>query len=170
MRKAAYDQNTFRLTTPSEYLAGHPECQVATPSLSSWGWKGYNEVWLGGSNDWIYRHLHWASDRMVELANRGDGGDPIVARALKQAARELLLAQSSDWAFIMKTGTTVPYAVKRTKGHLLRFRKLYDDIRRESIDTDWLSDVENKDNIFPEIDYRLYTDQGAHVQSESETA
>jgi 1,4-alpha-glucan branching enzyme len=95
---------------------------------------------------------------MVEMANAGDGNDPIKARALKQAARELLLAQSSDWAFIMKTGTAVPYAAKRTREHLLRFRKLYNDIQRESIDIQWLSDVENKDNVFPELDYRIFAD------------
>jgi 1,4-alpha-glucan branching enzyme len=159
MRKAAFDQNTFTLTTPSEYLSRYPECQVATPSQSSWGWKGYNEVWLGGSNDWIYRHLHWAADRMVELANEDDGGNALKARALTQAARELLLAQGSDWAFIMKTGTAVDYAVKRTKEHILRFRRLYNDIKRDSIDIEWLSNVENKDNLFPELDYRIYSDR-----------
>jgi 1,4-alpha-glucan branching enzyme len=158
MRKSAYDQSVYRLTTPSEYLGLHPECQVATPSLSSWGWKGYNEVWLEGSNDWLYRHLHWTAERMVDLANHGDGGDPVKARALKQAAREVLLAQGSDWAFIMKTGTAVPYAVKRTKEHVLRFKKLYEDITAGSIDIAWLSDVENKDNVFPELDYRIFAD------------
>lgn len=159
MRKTAFDQKTFRLITPSEYLALHPECQVATPSLSSWGWKGYNEVWLEGSNDWIYRHLHWVAEKMVELANRGADGDPLITRALNQAAREVLLAQSSDWAFIMKTGTTVPYAVKRTREHILRFRRLSRDIMRRGIDRDWLSDIENKDNVFPELDYRIYSDK-----------
>jgi 1,4-alpha-glucan branching enzyme len=158
-RKCAFDQDVFDLITPSEYLSKYPRNQVATPSLSSWGWKGYNEVWLEGSNDWIYRHIHWAADRMVELANDGDGGDPLRARALKQAARELLLAQSSDWAFIMKTGTAVTYALKRTKDHLGRFRKLYEDLKHGSIDIDWLSDAEAKDNIFPELDYRIYSDQ-----------
>jgi 1,4-alpha-glucan branching enzyme len=159
LRKSAFDQNVFALATPSEYLSKHPECQVATPSQSSWGWKGYNEVWLGGSNDWVYRHLHWAADRMVELANEDDGKDPVKARALTQAARELLLAQASDWAFIMKTGTAVDYAVKRTKEHILRFRKLYNDIKRDSIDIGWLSKVENKDNLFPELDYYVYSDR-----------
>jgi 1,4-alpha-glucan branching enzyme len=158
IRKSAFDQDTYELMSPGEYLSRHPRCQVATPSLSTWGYKGYNEVWLEGSNDWIYRHLLWAADRMVELAGEGDRGDPLRLRALQQAARELLLAQSSDWAFIMKTGTTVPYAVKRTREHILRFRKLYEDLRRDAIDSRWLSDVESKDNIFPELDYRIYRD------------
>jgi 1,4-alpha-glucan branching enzyme len=163
LRKSAYDQDVFATITPSDYLARYPRNQVATPSLSSWGWKGYNEVWLEGSNDWIYRHLHWSADRMVELANDGDGNNPVQLRALKQAARELLLAQSSDWAFIMKTGTSVQYAVKRTKDHLGRFAKLYWDIKRGTIDTEWLSGVEARDNIFPELDYRVYADHYSPV-------
>ena len=166
-RKCAYDQQVFDLITPSAYLSKHPRNQVATPSLSSWGWKGYNEVWLEGSNDWVYRHIHWAADRMVELANDGDGGDPLRARALKQAARELLLAQSSDWAFIMKTGTAVAYAVKRTKDHLGRFGKLYEDLKHGTVDIDWLSDVETKDNIFPELDYRIYSDHYSPISAGS---
>ena len=80
----------------------------------------------------------------------------MLTRGLSQAARELLLAQSSDWAFIMKTGTMVEYAVKRTKEHLFNFNKLYDDIRSNAIDTKWLSGIEDKNNVFPDIDYRVY--------------
>jgi 1,4-alpha-glucan branching enzyme len=56
----------------------------------------------------------------------------------------------------MKTGTMVEYAVKRTKEHLFRFTRLYDDIRANTIDATWLSDIEGKDNIFPDIDYHVY--------------
>jgi len=156
MRKMAFDQKTIKLTTPMEYLAGNPANQVATPSLSSWGFKGYAEVWLNGTNDWIYRHLHTAADRMVELARQFPDADGLLRRALNQAARELLLAQSSDWAFIMKTGSHVEYAVKRTQDHVLRFTRLYDDIRANRIDESWLSDIEYKDNLFPDINYRVY--------------
>ncbi len=155
-RKIHYDQKTIKLITPSEYLEQFPRNQVITPSLSSWGWKGYCEVWLEGSNDWIYRHLHKASERMAELANDYPNANGLLRRALNQALRELLLAQSSDWAFIMKTGTVVQYAVKRTKDHILRFIKLYEDIKSNRIDEGWLSDIEWKDNIFPEIDYGVH--------------
>jgi 1,4-alpha-glucan branching enzyme len=156
IRKTVFDQKTVRLITAPEYLRENPRCQVSTPSLSSWGYKGYGEVWLEGSNDWIYRHLHKAADRMVELAQRFPHADGGLRRALNQAARELLLAQSSDWAFIMKTGSHVEYAVRRTKEHILRFTRLYDDILGNRIDEGWLGDIEYRDNIFPEIDYRVY--------------
>lgn len=157
MRKIHYDQKAIKLIQPMEYLQEYSTNQLSTPCASSWGYKGFNEVWLNGSNDWIYRHLHKANDRMVELANRYQGKNGLVARALRQAARELLLAQSSDWAFIMKTGTMVDYAVKRTKEHILRFNDIYDQVRDNRINEAFLNDIESKDNIFPELDYKVYS-------------
>jgi 1,4-alpha-glucan branching enzyme len=83
--------------------------------------------------------------------------DDFTRRALNQAARELLLAQSSDWAFIMKTATHSSYAYRRTKDHIYRFTRLYDEIKSNHIDGGFLSDIEYKDNLFPDIDYRMYT-------------
>ncbi|MFA5114573.1 MAG: 1,4-alpha-glucan branching protein domain-containing protein [Candidatus Omnitrophota bacterium] len=156
LRKIHFDQKTIRLITPSEYLAENPRNQVATPSMSSWGWKGYSEMWLQGPNDWLYRHLHKASERMTELARGFPQSDGLLRRALNQALRELLLAQGSDWAFIMATGTHVPYATKRSKEHLLSFTRLYEDIKSNYIDEKWLADIEYRDNIFPDIDYRIH--------------
>ncbi len=145
--------------TPMEYLEIYPKNQVATPSMSSWGYKGYNEFWLSGPNDWIYRHLHKADERMIEVANQfRDTNDPLLKRALNQMARELLLAQSSDWAFIMRTGTMVEYAVRRTKEHINWFTRLYEMVKRGNIDEPWLRTLEERDNIFPEVDFRVYAD------------
>ncbi|MNW97110.1 1,4-alpha-glucan branching enzyme [compost metagenome] len=157
IRKSVFDQDVYKLTTPAEYLENHPTQQIATPSYSSWGDKGYAEFWLNDTNAWVYPHLHEAADRMVELATYFPAnGDPDRERALNQAARELLLAQSSDWAFIMRTGTMVEYAVKRTNSHLRRFNKLYEDLKEGKVDLEFLSKVEYLDNIFPNINYRYF--------------
>jgi 1,4-alpha-glucan branching enzyme len=71
----------------------------------------------------------------------------------------LLLAQSSDWAFIMKTNTMVEYAKKRTRDHLLNFVNLYSMIMNSHIDEGFLSDLERRNNIFPNIDYRAFADR-----------
>ncbi len=155
-RKMHHDQDTVKAITPMEYLEKNPRNQVITPSMSSWGYNGYAEVWLNGSNDWIYRHLHKASERMIEAANRHGRSEGMQRRALNQMARELLLAQSSDWAFIMKTGTHTSYAVKRTKDHLERFTRLWEQTNKNSIDTGYLESIESIDNIFPEINYEVY--------------
>ncbi|MBN1794989.1 MAG: DUF1957 domain-containing protein [Candidatus Omnitrophica bacterium] len=159
MKKIHYDQDIIKMVTPSDYLRMHPKNQVLTPSFSSWGYKGYSEVWLEGSNDWVYRHLHKAVERMVESANRHPRADGIRRRILNQMARELLLAQSSDWAFIMKTGTFVDYAVRRTKDHVGRFTTLYESLHSGLLDERWLSEIEHKDRIFDFIDYRVYSTQ-----------
>ncbi len=156
VRKAAYDQKVFRLSTPSDVLRALPEHQVATPPFCSWGAGGYAEVWLNGTNDWIYRHLHKGAELMIGLARDYPEASGVQRRALNQAARELLLAQSSDWAFIMKTGTMVDYAVRRTKEHVLRLLRLHEQIRRGAVDEGWLAHVEGRDNLFPEIDWRVY--------------
>ncbi|MGE5557133.1 MAG: glycoside hydrolase family 57 protein [Bacillota bacterium] len=156
IRKMVFDQKTVRLITPGDYLDIYPRNQVAAPTASSWGYKGYHEVWLEGSNDWIYRHLHKAAERMIYMANRFPHAGGVLRRALNQAARELLLAQSSDWAFIMKTGTMSAYAVKRTKTHIRHFNELFYQITENSIDEGMLNHLEYMDNIFPQLDYQSY--------------
>ena len=151
-------RRTVGPATPSEYLAEYPVNQVEMPSASSWGYQGYNEVWLNGSNDWIYRHLHGCADRMVQLAGRFPDASGLTRRSLNQAARELLLAQASDWPFIMSRGTVVEYAVRRAREHLLGFNDLYLMLQEGQIRKDRLSELENKDNIFPRLDYRVYAE------------
>jgi 1,4-alpha-glucan branching enzyme len=138
-------------------MTNNPVMQLSRPCPSTWGHKGYNEIWLNSANDWIYKHLYEAAEMMIELANEYFYSEGLLKKALNQAARELLLAQGSDWAFIMKAGTMVKYAEMRIKDHLNRFIKLYHDIKDNNIDIMWLKDLEFKDNIFPEIDFRLYS-------------
>jgi 1,4-alpha-glucan branching enzyme len=154
-RKSWYDQNTFEMTHLAEYLQREPIQQICQPCQSSWGYKGFHEYWLNETNSWIYPHLHKIAEDMIEISTI-EPKDKLAEKALNQAAREVLLAQSSDWAFIMRTGTMVPYAVRRTKSHVLRFQKLYEDVKAEQIDSGWLEKVEQIDNIFPNIDYRVY--------------
>ncbi|MHC4871198.1 MAG: glycoside hydrolase family 57 protein [Planctomycetota bacterium] len=157
LRRILFDQQGLRLVTPSEYLSSHSTLQLVEPAPSSWGDKGYYEVWLNGSNDWIYRHLHKAENVMIKLAEIEAGND-LTERALNQAARELMLAQASDWAFIMTTGTMVDYAVKRTNDHVGRFFDLAHMVENNSIEDAVLTSIEGQDNIFPEINYRIYRD------------
>ena len=82
--------------------------------------------------------------------------EDILRDALNQAARELLLAQSSDWPFIMTTGTMDSYAKSRITSHLIRFLKLERQIWENRIDVSWLRQLEATDNLFPHLDYHLF--------------
>jgi len=156
VRKIASESNAIQMVTIPEYLERHPRIQHCQPAMSSWGFKGYHEVWLEPSNHWIYPHLHENAERMVELATKFTNPTPLEERALNQAARELLLAQSSDWAFIMKTGTMVEYASMRTQTHVLNFNLIHDQLTTGTLDEIWLTEVERRHNPFPTLDYRIY--------------
>ena len=157
IRRTANAPDDFRLTTPSEFLATHPSQQVVRPNPSSWGENGFNGVWLDESNAWIYPPLHAATRRMTELARRQRNSTaPTAERALRQAARELLLAQASDWAFLIKNQSAPEYATQRTKDHLRRFSRLEEQLCAEQIDLDFLGECEDRNNIFPELNWRYY--------------
>ncbi len=156
IRKINYDQRTIKLIAPSDYLKIYPKNQVISPSPSSWGWKGYYEVWLNGANDWIYPHLHRASKEMKKAVKKFSSNGELKRRILNQMLRELLLAQSSDWAFMMKTGAFSEYASKRTILHLERFYLLKSYLERDFFNIEVLEDIERKDNIFSHISYTVY--------------
>src|SRR5437016_663891 len=155
--RRATNEGDFHLSTPSEYLAANPTQQIIEPASSTWGENGYFEVWLDPTNAWIYPQLHTAGQRMSEMARKHtEICSPVVDRVLKQLARELLLAQSSDWAFLMKTGTAREYATKRTSNHLARFNRLHDQFVANDVDHNFLHDCECRDNLFPNLNWRYY--------------
>ncbi|HEY1661251.1 MAG TPA: 1,4-alpha-glucan branching protein domain-containing protein [Verrucomicrobiae bacterium] len=155
-RKLFYDQKTVGMITPGDYLHRYPTNQIGTPSASTWGEEGYLRVWLNDKNEWIYPHLQIAQERMNTLAKKFPKATGLKARALKQAARELLLAQSSDWPFIMRTGTSPDYARRRFKEHLLRFISLHDQLTATGVDEKWLGEIESRDNLFPDADWNYW--------------
>ena len=157
IRKAALHAAEMQLTTPGKYLAAHPTQEITAPAASSWGDKGYWGMWLDPSNAWIYPHLHSAAQRMRDIA-RAQPSEPsrLTDRALKQMTRELLLAQSSDWAFLVKTGTAKHYATRRTTEHVARFNKLHEQLTTGMLDVTFLTECEWRDNLFPNVDWHYY--------------
>jgi 1,4-alpha-glucan branching enzyme len=155
-RKAFNEEKSLTLITPAEYLRRYPTNQVAVPSASSWGEEGYWRVWLNEKNEWIYPHLQIAQERMTELARQFPTATGLTARALRQAARELLLAQASDWPFILRADTSPAYARRRVKDHLLRFIALHDQLTATGVDEKWLAEMEARDPVFPDVDWRYW--------------
>jgi len=158
LRLAGQPDINLQTLTCSDYLKIVTHHQTATPSASTWGEHGYSSYWLNENNDWIYPLLFKAEAEMEKLASdfRGLAVTPLQQRALNQAARSLLLAQASDWSFILKSGTNVDYANKRLTDHLARFNYLHDSIRKNRINECYLTALEIIDDIFPGIDFRGY--------------
>lgn len=141
-----------RLVQLREVLAQGESLQVCRPSPSSWGQGGYHDYWLNDTNAWVVPQWQRASQAMVRRVSQGVGSNR-QRQLLHQAARELLLAQSSDWSFILRAGTTTELAKGRIERHLDRFWRLLDAIDHGTALPDtWLQGVEREDGLFPLID------------------
>ncbi|MCL2244765.1 MAG: DUF1957 domain-containing protein [Treponema sp.] len=156
--RMAADCQDFRFLCPSEYiymqnLSGF---QVVAPEFSSMGFNGYAETWLDVSNDWIYRHLTRATERMTELAERFPDDTGLKERALNQAAREILLAQSSDWPSLLYRQDSTGFARNQVENALRNFTTIYEALGSNYISTEWLTTLERRHNIFPNINYRVF--------------
>ncbi|MFD0697924.1 1,4-alpha-glucan branching protein domain-containing protein [Paenibacillus sp. GCM10027628] len=157
------DPHIMRMITPGEYLRVYPLADVGKLNESSLGRNHSAEEWLQHKNEWIYRHLHQAEERMIRLAtehehlaSQGELRAGLLKRSLNQAARELMLAQSSDWAFMRNSGKDVDSAIRRTKEHLSYFNRLCDQIDRRQVDEHSLDVLEQMNNCLPAVDYKDY--------------
>ena len=168
LRLGASSQYKTGLTTLSSYLETYPPDREVRLGPSTWGDGGYNRYWVNQNNDWIYPHLHRAEKTMVSLA---ENNDPSIfeKRVLNQIAREFLLAQSSDWPFILTSQTVVDYANKRLHEHLSNVFTLSQDLQNNCIDEAFLANLELHNNIFPNIDYRIYRPSSSRLQSVKKT-
>ncbi len=142
--------------SPIDFLREEPIQQQTMPAISTWGEDGYFKMWLGPQNAWFYRYLHNAELTMRELVDEFEGASGQQSRALRQAARELMLAQSSDWAFIIRTNVDTEYAIERVESHLSNFQNLTSQLRDDAIDEQFLTDLEATNNIFPDLDWQAW--------------
>ncbi|MEZ6195748.1 MAG: 1,4-alpha-glucan branching protein domain-containing protein [Planctomycetota bacterium] len=158
--------------TPSEVFAfRHPgrlldEGVAASPgevALSTWGRRGFAEVWLNEANRWIWPHVHEAEERMSAWAerHRAEPLSPERVRLLAQMGRELLLAESSDWPFIITMETAAHYAERRVRDHVHRFLALEDALEGRAYELAELDRVERHDAIFPDLDPALWAPAAA---------
>lgn len=155
-RVMAQRSKEIRPLALGEYLSMYPENQVAVPDQATWGAGGYNEVWIDRQNSWVYRHIHKAIDKMVELADRFPNESGLKERALNQAAREVLLSECSDWTLMMRSGASPAFARSRIEQAVANVQKIYDMLSRNAIDTEWITRLEKRDNLFPFINYRMF--------------
>ena len=132
-----------RPVTPSQWLAAQPDLPVARLPAGSWGDGGDHRVWLSAANDWLWPEIHAAEQRMLELV----GESALPPAVLNQAARELLLAQSSDWPFILHFQTAMAYAKRRVLAHLERFHALASGSATPGL-------IAQEDGIFPQLNAR----------------
>lgn len=146
----------IELTTASEHVANHPPQQVLHIPEGSWGAGGTHFTWDNGETRWMWEPIHEAEARMETLANTYVEVSDDQRNVLNQAARELLLLESSDWPFLVTTGQAREYAIQRFSQHLERFNKLAGSVENGTPDVAYANELYELDKVFPDIDYRSF--------------
>jgi 1,4-alpha-glucan branching enzyme len=150
-------KETIEITTPYAFLGKENTAalETVTPLYSSNGTMGYSEIVLDSSNDWIYRHIFRAAECMTEIADRFDDSG-IRERLLNQAARESLLSQSALLTSMLSDSSTAADAKTQIEEHLKYFTAVYESLGYNFMSAKWLSLLEERDYVFPELNYRIF--------------
>ena len=161
------ESDVVDMTTATAFVTEHaPERVMALPE-SSWGSGGNHFTWLNHETEWMWPIIHAAENRMETLVQSNPDVNDARARVLNQAARELLLLQSSDWPFLVTTGQAKEYASQRFTDHVDRFNALADLLDRgEELtpeEEDMLEALHERDNPFPTVDYRSFGPRQGHA-------
>lgn len=149
------------LTTASAYVAENPPEQVIVVPESSWGVGGAHWTWDNPETHWMWPLIHEAERRMEGLVERYPQAEGDALIALNQAARELLLLESSDWPFLVTTGQAKQYATERFRNHLARFQQLADLLEAGTTAEarGRAEELYELDKLFPDVDYRWFRER-----------
>ncbi|MBX3733552.1 MAG: DUF1957 domain-containing protein [Verrucomicrobiae bacterium] len=163
-RCAYHPESGLRLTTPSQVLKAGDPMECVTPAASTWGDGGHFRVWLHPENAWMEVPVRNLGRRLVALASRRSGmpETALGGRRLRQAARELMLAQASDWPFLLAMGTAGDYPARRFRDHVAAAGALAEAVEADAPDDgrDGLSARETQYNLFPGVQWRHLAARG----------
>ncbi|TET50905.1 MAG: DUF1957 domain-containing protein, partial [Anaerolineales bacterium] len=151
------ESESLELVTASGFLDQHPTEEAIALPEGSWGLGGRHWTWDNPETEWMWGPIGEAERRMEEVAGRElAASDPDLVAVLNQAARELLLLESSDWLFLVTTGQAKEYAVERFNSHVERFERLIGSAEGGRPDRALADELWELDKVFPDVDYRWW--------------
>ena len=160
VRRMAAPGSALEAVLPGRFSRSEPT--LSLPAASSWGEGGHFGVWLDESNAAMQTPLRRAGATMQALADQFSGRPLSVVqdRALRQAGRELLLAQASDWPFLVKMQTAGAYPELRFQSHLEQFQFLTGALQSDAVEQSGflirLEAQEARSPLFPDLDWHWW--------------
>jgi 1,4-alpha-glucan branching enzyme len=154
--RALRSQPAVKPATASKHLAVNPARTGLRLAAGSWGANGDYSMWLNDLTAWTWPKIWELEERFWTMAREAIEF-PSAYDALAQAARELLLVQSSDWQFIISTGAVTDYAIRRFNGHADACDRLFNAIRDGLVSGDLTnatklaSELRAQDDLFPDV-------------------
>ena len=147
-------QGGVRPLTASSHLDNARSDVALNLSAGSWGKDGDWSMWLNPETAWTWEKLWPLEEEFWRLAPEAID-KPELHSVLAQAARQLLLAQSSDWQFIITTGEAADYAEARIKLHISDCESLMRGLSGSDADLEkarkLAKELDVRDAIFPNI-------------------
>jgi 1,4-alpha-glucan branching enzyme len=142
--------------TASEHLDSFPPQIAIRPLQGSWGANGDFSMWLNDSTRWTWERIWPLEDAFWDAAPRALASEE-TRLILAHAARQLLLAQSSDWQFMISTGAVPDYAERRMNLHCNDTQVLLDALKPGASSAALatalgkITEVQGRDDLFPDI-------------------
>jgi 1,4-alpha-glucan branching enzyme len=139
-----------RPTTGGQHLADHPARVAVRLAEGSWGVNGDHTMWRNDRTAWTWPRLGALEEAFWNAAPAALAS-PRARAALAQAARELLLAQSSDWQFMISTGAVPDYAERRFKLHCDAAERLVAGLADGAGVERLVDELARRDELFPDV-------------------
>ncbi len=148
------EQRDVRPVFGSTHLEDHPARTAIRLPTGTWGANGDYTMWLSDLVAWTWERLWPLEERFWDLAPDALA-DPAAHPVLATAARQLLLAQASDWQFIISTGHVADYAVRRFVGHCADAERLLAVLARTGVSLEagqrLAEELDRRDQLFPDL-------------------
>jgi 1,4-alpha-glucan branching enzyme len=148
-------RNGVRPVTARQHIAdGNKSRPTIQLTEGSWGKNGDFSMWLNDQTAWTWKRLWALEEAYWAVAAKALAGGPKPRAVLAQATRSLLLAQASDWQFIISTGEAADYANQRFDEHCGQAEDLVRVLANGKIDDATMHRVEAlgaQDSLFPNV-------------------
>jgi len=147
----------LNVTTCNKMIENQYNLEKVVPYYSSQAGDGYGENLLSSKNCWMMRYIHKMSERMIDLADRFPTDTGLKNRLLNLGAKELMIGQSLSLAKMIDEDDNPDFAEERFKECVVAFTAIFDSLGSNTVSTEWLTNLEAKDSIFPWMNYRIFS-------------
>ncbi len=150
-------EKDLSITVCKDVISKQFTLEKIQPYYSAGTGGGYGENLLSSRNCWMMRYVRKATERMIDLAERFPSDTGLKTRLLNIGALELLLAQSSCLAKMIDEGIDSEFAERRFRLSINAFTVVFDALGSNTVSTEWLTKLELMDNLFPWINYKIFS-------------
>ncbi len=132
--------------TGKEIAKDYPKTETIALKEGSWGENNDHSVWLNENTKWTWEKLYKTEKSFLNFLKKHKKkalNDHTLNKILKEAAKSLIIAEASDWQFLIHTQSGVDYVTERFDKHIDEVEKLL-EIAKGYLNTNELSDKDRE--------------------------